>query len=422
MIIELLSQGVAIYGGIVGGWLVVFAFVVVTCRQLLVLNLQSPKLLSSADEPQFPLVSIIIPARNEERNIEICIRSALALDYPNLQILVADDRSTDRTAEIIESISNEDPRVRLIRVHELPAGWAGKPHALHTASSHASGEWLLFLDADTMVHAQNLRVALAYAQAEKVDVLSMLSAMRCETFWERAIQPLASIGLMLFFKVPNVNDDRRPKSALASGQYIFMKRTAYDRIGGHVAVRDKLMEDIAIAQLTKRNGLRLRLVSAPELTSTRMYATPSEMLRGWSRIYFGAVGSQTWKLYVLAAATVVMSLSAFLMTAGCICGAIFSGDSPGLRQLALLNVAHHVLIVVATTIPWRQAGGRARDLWAYCVACAMVLAFLLRAIRMTFTQKVTWRGVTYGQEFQQQVAAHPIPQPVVTTGNSPKNL
>ena len=203
-----------------------------------------------------------------------------------------------------------------------------------------------------------------------------------------------------------------------SGQYILMTRKAYAKIGGHAAVRDKLMEDIAIAVLAKRHGLRLRLASSPELLSVRMYASPREMLRGWSRIYFGAVGDKTWKLWTLLAAACLCSLSAYVVTAVCAFCAMTGYSIDHCSTLVALNVLHHLLIVAATAPPYRQSGGRVRDLWGYSLAVLMVCAALCRAIWMTYTQKVTWRGMTYQVGFQEQRELQAVTLPVSSNSSS----
>ena len=418
MSFEFEPRYLAVYSSLLVVWLVIAVVSVVSVCRLLVLKLPRSGAASPPMAEDEPFVSIVIPARNEERNIEACLRSLLAIDYPNFEVIVSDDRSSDQTAAIVNRVAKEDGRLQLVQVTELPTGWAGKPHALHSAIGHAKADWLLFVDADATLHPQNLRAAMAYVHAEKVDVYSLLPGMRCETIWERLIQPLASIALSLFFRLPRVNDDRYPDSALASGQYILMTRKAYAKIGGHAAVRDKLMEDIAIAVLTKRHGLRLRLASSPELLSVRMYASPREMLRGWSRIYFGAVGDKTWKLWTLLAAACLCSLSAYVVTAVCAFCAMTGYSIDHFSTLVALNVLHHLLIVAATAPPYRQSGGRVRDLWGYSLAVLMVCAALCRAIWMTYTQKVTWRGMTYQVGFQEQRELQAVTLPVSSNSSS----
>ena len=413
--IENWPRYLVVYAFLVAALLVILADSWILIRQLLILRPLRKRDANSLTDEEWPLVSIVIPARNEERNIEVCLRSVLASDYPRYEVIVSDDRSSDQTAAIVRRIANQDSRLQLVQVTEVAEGWAGKPHAIHCAVGQARGNWLLFLDADATLHPQNLRSAIAYARAENVDVYSLLPGMRCETIWERLIQPLSSIVFSLFFRIPQVNDERRPNSALASGQYILMTRNAHVQIGGHAAVRDELMEDIAIAQLAKKKGLRLRLASSPETLTVRMYASPREMLLGWSRIYFGAAGSQTWKLWALLLAACLCSLSAYVVTAICAFLLMTDTATDHFPTLVGLNVLHHLLLVATSAPAYRQCGGRARDLWGYLLAVLMVCAALCRAIWMTYTRRVTWRGVTYhgvDQKRREMMGGH-----VPTTSN-----
>ena len=217
-----------VYAAIVAIWPIRQLVLELIIRNLDILSDRSPRY--AAPEP--PLVTAIIPAKDEEAALADCLASVCAQTYPNLEILVVDDRSTDGTGAIARRFAADDPRVRVLTITELPDGWTGKTHALQVASDSARGEWFWFLDADTRHEPDNLSIVLEYAREHRAEMASLLPEMRCETFWEDVVQPLAGVVLMQSFPLFRVNDDRS-RLAFANGQYILIRRSAYDAAGGH---------------------------------------------------------------------------------------------------------------------------------------------------------------------------------------------
>jgi len=234
-----------------------------------------------------PLISVCTPARNEERNIRACVEAMLAQDYPNFEVIVLDDRSTDATPSILADIASRDPRLRLISGSDLPSGWAGKPHALYQASAIARGEWLCFLDADTFVTREALSACYAKAIETNADMFTIMTFQIMGTFWEKVVMPLIMTALSVGFSPRKVNDPER-KDAIANGQFILIKRSVYDSIGGHEGVKDQIVEDKAIAEQVKWNGNRLVVANGYAVARTRMYTSLPEMWEGWTKnIYLG---------------------------------------------------------------------------------------------------------------------------------------
>jgi cellulose synthase/poly-beta-1,6-N-acetylglucosamine synthase-like glycosyltransferase len=355
----------------------------------------------TGDPPvELPSVSVLVPARDEEKTIGGCLRSLLALDYPRLDILVLDDRSTDRTAAIVREWAGQDARVRLLQIQDLPPGWTGKNHALHQGVKHTHGDWLLFVDADTLHDPANLRVLLNYAEQEQADMVTLLPRLGCHTWPEKIIQPLAGIMLLLLFRLSRVNSDRHPSSAFANGQYLLVRRTAYDQVGGHAAVRNQLVEDIQLARRFKQAGLRLRVVLAPELTTTRMYSSLAEILSGWSRIYYAAVDHRPWKLLALLAAMSVFTLSAYAAL-GFSAALLLGGDRSAFTwTLAGMTAAHFGMMLLALRTLYGFTLSRRRYLWGHPLACLGMVVVLLRAIGTCFTHRISWRGTAYGPELR----------------------
>jgi chlorobactene glucosyltransferase len=241
-----------------------------------------------------PLISVCVPARNEERNIRACVESILQQDYANFELVVLDDRSTDRTSEILSNLAKAARRASLRKVPfkiiyglDLPKGWAGKPHALFQASAAARGEWLCFVDADTFLSPSTLSSCYSKAIETRADMLTIMTFQILGSFWEKAVMPIVMTALSVGFSPRKVNDPKS-KEAIANGQFILIKRSIYDAIGGHERIKDQIVEDKAIAEQVKWNGYRLIVANGYSVAKTRMYTSLSEMWEGWTKnIYLG---------------------------------------------------------------------------------------------------------------------------------------
>ncbi len=235
--------------------------------------------------PEMPLLSVCVPARNEERSVGECVRSLLQQDYPNLEVIVVDDGSTDRTPEILANLQKDYPHLKVIRGEALPEGWYGKPFALHQAYSVAQGDLLLFTDADPVFCSHALTSAVHALQTRKVDLLTLKPAAEFGSFWEGAVQPLvfALIGGLTRFR--KVNSPEEP-NAMGFGAFILIRREAYDRVGGHVAVKQRILEDITLAKVVKEGGGRLLVADGKALFSIRMYHSLGEIWEGWRKNVF----------------------------------------------------------------------------------------------------------------------------------------
>ncbi|MEK6752510.1 MAG: glycosyltransferase [Chloroflexota bacterium] len=234
-----------------------------------------------------PLVSICIPARNEENNIRRCVEAALGQDYPNIEVIVLDDRSTDATLTQLTEIASRDSRLIPIHGSDLPVGWAGKPHALFQASAVACGEWLCFVDADTFLKPQAISSVYAKALETEADLFTVMNEQILGSFWEKVVMPLVMTALSVGFSPRKVNDPSR-RDAIANGQFILIRRSVYDLIGGHEKVKDQIVEDKAISEQVKWNGHRLIVADGTQVVSTRMYTSLATMWEGWTKnIYLG---------------------------------------------------------------------------------------------------------------------------------------
>lgn len=243
----------------------------------------------------FPPLSIVVPARNEQRQIERCVRSLLAQRYPDFEVVVVDDESSDRTRAILESIAREDARLHVVSGSPLPPGWVGKPWALHQGARAARGKWLLFTDADTIHRPAAAAWAVGYALRHGLSALSLLSTQELGSAVERIVLPsiLWTIAVAVG-PLDALNDPRKRDAALFNGQYIAFERAAYEALGGHAAVRSEIAEDFELAHLVKRDGrFRAKLIGASDVVRTRMYRDLGEIWRGFSKnLYLGARGNR----------------------------------------------------------------------------------------------------------------------------------
>lgn len=243
-----------------------------------------------------PLVSVIVPARDERRNIEPCVRSILAGRYPRVEVIVVDDRSADGTGEIARALSRDDARVRVVETGELPAGWFGKPWACATGADAARGSLLCFTDADARHGAELVARAVNAIRARELDMVSVAGHQELGSFWERIVQPQVFWMIAARYGgTERINRSRRVEDKIANGQCIFVRRDAYESIGGHGAVRDRVAEDMAIAQRLFAAGKRTELVVGHADLSTRMYTSLPEIMAGWRKnVFAGGREAMPW--------------------------------------------------------------------------------------------------------------------------------
>jgi chlorobactene glucosyltransferase len=245
--------------------------------------------LADFPEARGPLLSVVIPARNESNNIERVARSVLASRYTPLELIVVDDRSTDDTAEIAGRIAGDDPRLRLIRGAERPDGWYGKPWACVQGFRAARGDLILFADADTEHDPTLLGRAVTALDRTGADLVSVLPMQVCRTWAERIVMPQVFLLLGAHYTPARVNRARSASDVIANGQFILVRRSAYEEVGTHAAVRGEVAEDLALAQEFWRGGKKLFLAYAYDLMRTRMYTDLRSLVEGWSKnLYLGA--------------------------------------------------------------------------------------------------------------------------------------
>lgn len=235
-----------------------------------------------APGPDGPLISILIPARNEERGIARCLSGALAQGHPQIEVIVLDDGSTDRTPQILESY--HDPRLRVLRGRPLLQGWVGKCHACQQLGLAARGEWLLFLDADTAPGPDLAASLLRHAHKKQIDLLTLFPFLELGSFWERAVLPPFLAMITALFPFERLADPAvRPDEVLANGQCILVRREAYLAVGGHAAVYNEVLEDVRLAQAIRAAGYRVGGAEGMRHLAVRMYTNGREVAAGLAK-------------------------------------------------------------------------------------------------------------------------------------------
>lgn len=344
----------------------------------------------AAADPDPRLVTVVIPARNEARNIERCVRSVLRSAYPEIEVIVVDDRSSDGTAELVERLAAAPEargRVRLVRGTDLPAGWFGKQWAMVQGYRAARGTLLLFTDADTTHEPELLPRAVRALAAERVDLLSVVPRQEMVTFWERLIQPHVFLALQARVgDLRRVNRTRAEWDAIANGQFVLVTRESYEAVGTHEAVKNSVVDDVMLAQAYVRHGRHIYLAHAPEYMSTRMYGSLAEIVAGWSKNL--ALGAPLMMPPVRA----IRTLSPYVMWVP----SLFWVGPPVLWVLAgwpfaatatLLSLVTWIVIYAFEHAPLRYAP-------LYPLGATMVAFIMIRSAWRG--ARVEWRGRTYG--------------------------
>jgi len=336
-----------------------------------------------------PSVVILIPAKDEEERIAACIESVLKQDYASFRIVAIDDRSTDRTGEILDRLAKDEARLEVLHVPHgaLPAGWTGKCHALDMAWKRTTSDWIFFVDSDVQLHPTALSKMMGQAAGREYDFLSVMTRLECETTWERLILPLAAGAVTIMYTVSMTNNDSRPRNAFANGQAMLVRRSVYAAVGGHEAVKHLITEDVELARLIKSRDYKTRLALGGDIASTRMYSTAGQMFRGWGRIYSGMSRRRPWRILGAIAFLFACGFSAY--------PAIAWGIVTGERGWLIASIAHLVLMTGALACIYRWSGNAMRYAVLFPFAAGAVVALLAFALKWCASGKVEWRGTQY---------------------------
>jgi chlorobactene glucosyltransferase len=343
-----------------------------------------------------PSLSMIVPARNEEHQIEACIASLLATRHPDFEVIAVDDCSEDSTRAILERMAARDPKLRVLAGAPLPAGWVGKPWALAQGARVARGDWLVFTDADTQHRPLAASSAQQYALKRKYDVISLLTDQKTVGVAEHLILPTILFVILLGTgAVDDVNDPRKPDVAIFNGQYIAASRAAYWAIGGHAAVKGEIAEDLELARLFKSDGrYRTFLAGANGLVSTRMYRSFGEIWRGFVKNFaLGARGRPIGAALGVTLLTCVSPVSPLVLLW------LLANRAWGAASVLALTIAIPIAIVEWGMRRMRFPTGSGL---ALPLGLAVTLAIFATSLFSSLGGGVEWRGRRYGGGFGQR--------------------
>jgi glycosyltransferase involved in cell wall biosynthesis len=337
-----------------------------------------------------PTVSVIVPARNEEASLKTCLDSLIAQKNVAFEIIVVDDHSTDRTRAIASLFtkSQAQPSVRIVDAGPLPAGWTGKNNAVTAGAKEARGAWLLFTDADTVHLPGSLARSIEEATRHNAALLSYSPEQIVKAFCEKSVMPVIFAELAATFRPSQVSNPNSPAAA-ANGQYILIKREAYDAVGGHAAIAANLLEDVALARAIKKSGRKIFFRFGGDAVRTRMYRTFAQLREGWTKnlVLLFPHPAQLAALRALEFSLIVASLTISIATA--------------LRGHAKPALASATLFVILYALFLKRIRRAHFDWDATLLAIFGLPLFsylLLRSARAHAKGNVNWKGRKYSEE------------------------
>ncbi len=343
------------------------------------------------------MVSVLVPARNEEENIAVCLSGLVAQDYPKYEIVVLDDNSDDATAMIVKDWQQMNSQVRYLKGAPLPDGWVGKCFACHQLSKEAKGELLLFIDADTIHTRQSISAAVASMEKYDAHLLTAIPFLTLKSFWEKAVMPMLHFTTFCFLPFPLVSASKNPKFAMANGQFMLFDRKVYEAIGGHAAVKDALVEDVWLSRLVKSKGFSLRVMDGVPIVSTRMYTSFRQIWEGFSKNLFPG-----FKYSVPAIlAVVVLNAVTSILPYGFLLFAVVSRSTHAWTSIVAMQVA--VILGVHLMMALRFKMNLIAAL-AHPLAMSIVVGIAMNSTRWSLMSGgLRWKGRTY--DFRGQSAA-----------------
>jgi chlorobactene glucosyltransferase len=350
------------------------------------------RVVGSQTSRALPRLSIVVPARDEERQIEQCVRSLLAQRHPDFEVVVVDDCSDDATPLILEQLAAQDARLRVITGAALADGWVGKPWALTQGAREAGGSWLLFTDADTVHYPDGVASVQQAAVDRGLGVLSVLTDQDLLSLPERALMPSLFLAILGGTgPIGDVGDPSKPDVALFNGQYIMASREAYEAIGGHAAVRDQIAEDLELARRFKRDGrFRIALMGSDGVARTRMYRSLPEIWLGFTKNFaLGLRGHSVWGTIGACALACISPVTPLTFIAALLAARWIDAAILALAMAAVLAVVAYqmrLMRIPVWLVPW------------YPIGSAFTVAVLTASIALFASGRgVVWRGRRYGR-------------------------
>jgi chlorobactene glucosyltransferase len=278
-----MEQGMTVYNTIV-----IITLIAILLNLINNLRLLTPLSVEKANFKNFPLVSVLVPARNESKNIEKCVLSLVNQDYPNFELILLDDNSEDNTYQILNRLKRKYPGIKILTGEILPEGWTGKNFACYTLSKQAKGEWFLFTDADTVHRRNSISSAVRSTLKRKAEFISVIPDIVIESIPEKIFTPLIHFALLSFLPLKIVNMTKYKRIVIAMGPFMLINADYYRKIGGHKSIKNEILDDFKLAQLVKKYGGKAILMDGKENVSVRFYEKFTSVWDGFSKNSFGA--------------------------------------------------------------------------------------------------------------------------------------
>lgn len=336
------------------------------------------------------LVSIMIPARNEEKVIERCLRSLLNQDYPEIEVIVYNDQSTDRTGHIADAIAKEDKRVKVLHGTHLPEGWIGKTHGCHQMSQKARGNWLLFGDSDINLEPDAISRALATTDEHGLEFLSFFPRFDNYTLSERIFLPIFYFYLFAFLPLRQVMTHPNPNIVAVNGSFILIKESLYCKIGGHEAVKDKILEDVLMGRHIKKLGHKVGYGDGSDLYSVHMYDNFAGIWEGFSKNAFSFF---SWNY--LSASIFIIFLLLFLVLPFLLIPVGFFINQPLLSLAGVASSSMYLFIMAI--LNYRLEQGLASVFLFPLGMLFSAMVILNSMIRVATGKGLTWKGRSYAK-------------------------
>lgn len=350
----------------------------------------------SLPDAELPFVTVVVPARNEEAKIGRCLESLAKQNYPKFEVIAVDDRSDDRTGDIIRDLASKYSVIKYVRAQEAPPGWIGKCSALVQAVKYANGQWYLFTDADTCHTPESLRYALTYALKKKAELISFMPVQELGSFWEQVVMPCL-LGSFLCGDPLNTINEHTNERAYAYGQYILVKREVYEKVGGHDSVHDQILDDISFARVVKSHGHLILSADGRLLYKVRMYTDLESLWQGWTKNLYSLIECNPVYLVLVILLTNTAIVGPFI-SAGLV-GSMWAAGEFG-TELNILTA--HVVYQLVLLFAWYKRtsqhylGVDWRHFFFLPMGSLTMSALYLHSAYLVYSGvKVSWKGRQY---------------------------
>lgn len=368
-------------------FLIVSVIVYLTANMIYLVRLEP--VTGKLDDP--PMVSVCVPARDEERGIAACLESLLAQDYPRFEVIAVNDHSSDRTGELIRELAEKDSRLIALDGKDLPQGWLGKPFALHQAFQKSKGDILLFTDADPVFKPHALSTAISTMREKGLDALTLMPQAEFGSFWERAVQPVIFGFIASLTRFRKVNSTVH-KSAMGFGAFLMFTRSAYETIGGHEGGKADVLEDVLIAKRLKKAGLKLLVADAKRLFSIRMYYGFREIWSGWRKNMFLAMKRSVLRAFYYVSMVQMFVITPYLV----LLWNLVEGTGLVWIGLSLFGVS---MVSAAKIKTCDEMGLNRLNACLFPIGAVVMAAIMLNSMVQTlFFSRTEWRGRVYSVE------------------------